>query len=262
MLNFNNIDNGQSFDWGRTSDDYAKYRPGYPDSFYELLKTKGVGLPGQRILDLGTGTGELALRFAAQGAVVTAEDISANQIEAAKTRACKCDLDLEFIVRPAEHCEFPDGSFDAVTASMCWIYFDKPRLIPLLKRWLTPEGLLAITSLIWLPKENDIAHRTEEIICKHNPEWSGANFTENVDPIPSFFQLEEFGIKSFDHYRVEMPFTNESWRGRIRACRGVGASLPDDKVREVDAELDAYLRQYADETFTVTHSIAIRIFTK
>jgi 2-polyprenyl-3-methyl-5-hydroxy-6-metoxy-1,4-benzoquinol methylase len=106
MRKLGDIDKGKPFDWGRTSDDYAKYRPGYPDSFYELLRNRGIGLPGQWILDLGTGTGELALRFAAQGAVVTAEDVSANQVDAARTRAHERGLELEFVVRAAEECDF------------------------------------------------------------------------------------------------------------------------------------------------------------
>ncbi len=80
------IDAGREFDWGRTSTDYARYRSGYPPEFYELMQRLGIGLPGQRILDLGTGTGVLARAFAAQGADVTAVDLAANQIEQAHTK--------------------------------------------------------------------------------------------------------------------------------------------------------------------------------
>src|SRR4030095_15888693 len=53
------IDGGTAFDWGKTSPDYAVYRPGYPKSFYAILQAVGIGAPGQHILDLGTGTGVL-----------------------------------------------------------------------------------------------------------------------------------------------------------------------------------------------------------
>jgi SAM-dependent methyltransferase len=68
-----NIDNEREFDWGKTSQDYAAYRSGYPESFYEVLAALGIGKPGQRILDLGTGTGVLARAFAQRGSVVTRE---------------------------------------------------------------------------------------------------------------------------------------------------------------------------------------------
>jgi hypothetical protein len=51
------IDHGRSIDWGATSRDYATFRPGPPNEFYDRLQVHGIGLPGQRVLDLGTGTG-------------------------------------------------------------------------------------------------------------------------------------------------------------------------------------------------------------
>jgi len=82
-----NIDNEREFDWGKTSQDYAAYRSGYPELFYEVLAALGIGRPGQRILDLGTGTGVLARAFAKRGAAVTGVDIAANQTAAAKALA-------------------------------------------------------------------------------------------------------------------------------------------------------------------------------
>ena len=50
------IDKGNEFDFGRTSDDYAKFRDIYPESMYDKLKNFGIGKRGQKILDLGSGT--------------------------------------------------------------------------------------------------------------------------------------------------------------------------------------------------------------
>lgn len=32
---FNNVDSGRAFDWGKTSKDYAKYRDIYPEEYYK-----------------------------------------------------------------------------------------------------------------------------------------------------------------------------------------------------------------------------------
>jgi hypothetical protein len=61
-------DGDNVIDWGKTSADYSTWRPNYPERFFDLLETFGMGLPGQRIRDLGTGIGCLALRFAQAGA--------------------------------------------------------------------------------------------------------------------------------------------------------------------------------------------------
>ncbi|MGH9316959.1 MAG: class I SAM-dependent methyltransferase [Thermoanaerobaculia bacterium] len=102
-----NIDNEREFDWGKTSRDYAAYRSGYPESFYEVLAAVGIGKPGQKILDLGTGTGVLARAFAKRGAVVTGADIAANQIAAAKALAAQQGLDIAFQVCPSRRLIFP-----------------------------------------------------------------------------------------------------------------------------------------------------------
>ncbi len=52
-----NIDHGRAFDWGKTSEDYAKYRDIYPKEFYAKLEELSLGVKGQNVLDLGTGTG-------------------------------------------------------------------------------------------------------------------------------------------------------------------------------------------------------------
>ena len=42
------IDNEQTFDWGKTSEDYAKYRDIYPDEFYQHILKLGLCKSGQR----------------------------------------------------------------------------------------------------------------------------------------------------------------------------------------------------------------------
>gem|GEM_PF-4415700 len=38
------IDPGRTIDWGKTSGDYSKFRPGPPETFYERLRAFGVGI--------------------------------------------------------------------------------------------------------------------------------------------------------------------------------------------------------------------------
>lgn len=51
-------------DFGKTAEDYGRFRAGMPLAFFERLAHFGIGMPRQRILDLGTGTGAIARGFA------------------------------------------------------------------------------------------------------------------------------------------------------------------------------------------------------
>ena len=61
-------------------------------------------------------------------------------------------------------------------------------------------------------------------------------------------------------YDESIPFTNESWRGRFRACRGIGATLSDDEVTVFDEAHDRMLREIAGEEFTVLHRIVAFVY--
>ena len=112
MHNLGSTDGDKLIDWGKTSEEYAKYRPGPPESFYKTLVAEGIGLNNQSILDLGTGTGVLARQFAKQGAVVTGLDISENQIKMATALAKKDNVNATFIVSDANQIALGDRSFD------------------------------------------------------------------------------------------------------------------------------------------------------
>ncbi|MEM7019319.1 MAG: class I SAM-dependent methyltransferase [Pseudomonadota bacterium] len=257
-MKLKSIDNEKYFDWGKTSKDYARYREGYPESFYDTLCALGIGIEGQQILDLGTGTGVLARAFARHGAHVIGADIAENQIQAARDLATEENLDIEFRVSPAEDIELPDGSLDVVSAGQSWLYFDNEIMIPKVLRMLKETGCLVLTHLLWLPYKDDIARQMEELVLKYNPDWQGAHYNGAM-PAMMPWAKEAFELKTFHVMEMPLTFTHESWRGRIRACRGTSASLPPDMVAEFDAEHQALLEKLVPDTFEVLHQMTIHV---
>jgi demethylmenaquinone methyltransferase/2-methoxy-6-polyprenyl-1,4-benzoquinol methylase len=72
--------------------------------------------PGEAILDMAGGTGDIAFRLAAEGADVTVCDINQDMLDVGISRALKRGLDgLVWSCQNAEALNFPDRFFDAYT---------------------------------------------------------------------------------------------------------------------------------------------------
>lgn len=251
-------DGGKNIDWSSASADYARHRPGFPPSFYERLEEFGVGRKGQRVLDLGTGTGALALEFARRGLIATGVDIAEGQIEQARNLAREEKLEIDFVCAPAEKSGLPDSSFDIVCAGQCWQYFEKRLVITEIKRMLADDGKLLICHFCWLPRQDVIAQKTEELVIRFNPQWTAGDWDGLAPEFPDD-DTGDFELMGKFVYDEEIRFTRESWRGRIRACRGVAVTLPPDEARKFDAEHAELLEKITEDEFAVLHRIDAHI---
>lgn len=87
---------------------------------------------------------------------------------------------------------------------------------------------------------------------KTSPDWSGAGETVHPIEIPDCYR-EKFELVHHEEFSLEVPFTRESWNGRMKACRGIGASLPEKEVAKWEEEHRKLLSQIAPDSFVVLH---------
>ncbi|MBI1215797.1 MAG: methyltransferase domain-containing protein [Alphaproteobacteria bacterium] len=232
---------------------------GLPDSFFERMRALGVGLREQMLLDLGTGTGAVALRYAQRGAAVSGIDISEERIEQAKERAQEARLNVDYQVAPAEKLPFEEHIFDVATAHQCWPLFDAA-VVSRQVKWVLKEGGLLVTSHSnWLPDEDKIARSAEEIIVKFKPDWP-VGWHGVVQPLPGWAVLS-FRLRGMFYYDADLPFTPDSWREYLRARLSVSPGggvepLAEEALESFEDELHEMMKALdLPDRFTVRHRI-------
>jgi ubiquinone/menaquinone biosynthesis C-methylase UbiE len=127
-------------------DRFSRYMENDARLFYERLEIT----PGAQLLDVGCGSGQLALIAARDGVQVTGVDIAPNLIARAIERAQAEGLNARFEVADAEELPFPDASFDVVTSLIGAMFAPRPDLVAReLLRVCAPGGTIAMAN--WTP---------------------------------------------------------------------------------------------------------------
>lgn len=146
-MGFEHLKARQSEIWGSAPwERVAETLSGLHDDLAERLAPR----PGERWLDLATGTGAVALRAASAGARVTGVDLAPVLIETAKRLAAEENLAIRFDVGDVEELAYDDASFDVVSSAVGVIFApDHEAVARELARVCRPGGRLGIVS--WRP---------------------------------------------------------------------------------------------------------------
>src|SRR4030095_11660257 len=114
-----------------------------------FFRRLGVGT-GTRLLDVGCGSGQLALIAARAGAVVTGCDIATNWIEKARTRAAAGGLEISFDEGDAESLPYEDAQLDTGVSWIGAMFAPRPDLVATeLTRVCRRGGIIAMAN--WTP---------------------------------------------------------------------------------------------------------------
>lgn len=146
---------------------------------------------GELLLDVATGTGEVAVRAAKTGATVTAIDIADPMLEKARRRADEEGVDITFDLGDVEYLPYDDATFDVISSNFGLVFApDHANVASELARVARPGGRLGFTA--WKPnaKLGELYRRfTEEPIeGREAYEWGREDHVE--DMLGEDFELE------------------------------------------------------------------------
>lgn len=119
--------------------EYDRHRPTYPDELIDLACQAGSLVAGDRVLEIGCGTGQLTRSLVDRGLQVTAVERGENLISLAERNA----RGVKFVGRRFEAAELPEP-FRAVFCASAFHWLDPDVSWRKVARSLTPGGLLAL----------------------------------------------------------------------------------------------------------------------
>jgi ubiquinone/menaquinone biosynthesis C-methylase UbiE len=109
-----------------------------------LVDACGV-VPGRRVLDVATGTGNVALRAAQAGADVVASDLTPEHFDAGRRAAAAAGVELTWVEADAEQLPFDDAEFDVVTSCLGAMFAPRQqRVADELVRVCRPGGTIGL----------------------------------------------------------------------------------------------------------------------
>ncbi|MBI4219954.1 MAG: methyltransferase domain-containing protein [Chloroflexi bacterium] len=124
---------------------YARYREPYPPALFELLRA-GFRLDGRgRLLDVGTGTGHLAIPFHRDFEEIVAIDVSAEMIDEARGASAAAGAkNIDFRVMSGDAISTAMGRFRLVSFGQSLHWMDPDQTLRVVHQLITPGGGVAI----------------------------------------------------------------------------------------------------------------------
>ena len=229
--------------WSAGGENYDQISRGIADAIEHAVDALDPQ-PGERILDVATGTGWAARRIAARGAIVTGVDLGADVIEAARALGGG----IEFLIGDAESLPFPDNHFDAVISTFGVMFARDPQAVSReLARVVRPGGRISLAN--WAIGGS--VHDMFQLIRSYKPaeknpapspfEWGSSSRVTEL--LGNQFELEfESGTSFFQPESGQKAWaTFSTGFGPVVALLG---ALSEEKAEALESEFVAFHEEH------------------
>ena len=242
------MDNKELF--SRKSDDYALYRPSYPEEAVQFLRSE---CSGSHVVDIGAGTGiftKVLLKYFDSVAAVEPNGDMREKFKAFLP-------DIPCLAGSGEETTLPDASVDLITVAQAFHWLDEEKFKQEAIRILRPGGKVAI---VWnTTLKNDFTVERDNICKKYSPRFrsghAGKRTPAEGDAFLRFSYFKHVKIVCFSN-----PFVMDRiiFEGNMRS-RSYIPSPGEVFYGTLMEELRALFEKYAVKG-KVTEEIATQIY--
>jgi len=232
--------------WGRGGKHYDDVSYAISDALAHAAQRLNAR-PGERILDVATGTGWSTRNVARTGATVTGVDISDELLSAARELSRHVTPRIEYRLGDAERLPFGDGAFDGIISTFGVMFaVDQTQAAAELGRVCRSEGHLALAT--WAP--TGYVAEFFAIIAQHSGAppppssplaWGNPSHLEKL--LGRAFDLKfEKGVNNAYYGSAEDIW--DAYTCGFGPLRHLAETLPEDSVEQLKRDVDAFHRQY------------------
>ncbi len=216
-----------------------------------LVRFAGVA-PGQKLLDVGTGTGVVALTAARAGAQVSALDLTPELLAVAHENArIAGHEDIAWTEGDAEQLPYPDASFDVVLSQFGHMFAPRPDVaVAEMRRVLKPGGRIAFAT--WPPEH--FVGRMFAFVARHSPppppgaapppQWGNPAII--IERLAAAFDAPFFERGMMEIPALSLPHFREFMERSVGPLQKLVERLADDsaKLHAVRAEYESLAAPY------------------
>ncbi len=170
------------------ADEYARFRPGYPEELYDFLASL---VPGSGTAwDCATGNGQAAVSLARRLRFVAATDASLRQLARAHR-----DPKVGYVAALADATPLRDASIDLTTVALALHWFDQDRFYEEVRRVVKPGGVLAC----WTYHLQRVDAKVDAVVQRLYSDVLGGYWAPEIRHVETGYQSLAFPFEEIPH---------------------------------------------------------------
>ena len=151
---------------------YDATRPDYPRALFDDIAAFAGLKPGDKIFELGCGSGQATKDFVARGYRIVALDPGSGLIEIARHKFAAAS-NVEFVASTFEAWPAEQAAYKLVASAQSWYWIASDVRFAKAAEALVPGGLLAVFGSVPVGVNSPICEELHQIYAHHVPEYSG-----------------------------------------------------------------------------------------
>jgi len=251
---------------------YEQYRPKFPEALFQFLEER-LGLnakcKSEKLLDLGCGTGQLAIPLSRYFNEVIAVDPSSDMLSEAKIAAEKADcFNICWIESCAEDLPETLGKFELITIANAFHWMDHEMVVPWILRHLQNNGFLVLAGSyksFWQGGAD-----WQKVLFKIVDEWFGQEKERIMGYVQKYKfpwedKLSQYSFSSINVHKLaeERTWSIEKLIGLLYSMSFIDRKKVEHQIGKFEQEIkEALLSISPDDRFIENHEISVILAKK